>query len=310
MAKAMNANELDYIQMDYTGQRAYEIYLAYEVLPKTLTCQAVEKALNCNVKRPSVGDDKPFLLSANDKDGRPAMVKVLRIDVEGSVQHSKKIAEYNMERTVLDILDFSGRQPGLVRAKLFEVQVPAEATKAFGGTTSIIMNEGRPASTVYAILMPRYITTVGKSPKFELEVMRRQFRKMVDTLTYIHCCNIVHLDVKGDNIFVGADGEWVLGDFGSCKRVGEEIISTTAMFHHTMLTGKKAVVGFDFFMLLVTLLIELLPHKSNFSDALCEPQERGVVLASLQKVNAAAARAKIQFPSLCELIEDIQRASV
>eukprot|EP01032_Pedospumella_encystans_P018925 gene18925-21529_t len=168
MAKAMNANELDYIQMDPSGQRAYEIYLAYEVLPKTLTCQAVEKALNCNVKRPSVGDDKPFLLSANDKDGRPAMVKVLRIDLEGSMQHSKKIAEYNMERTVLDILDFSGRQPGLVRAKFFEVQVPAEATKALGGTTSILMNEGRLAPTVYAILMPLYITTVGKSPKFEL----------------------------------------------------------------------------------------------------------------------------------------------
>eukprot|EP01038_Epipyxis_sp_PR26KG_P014337 gene14337-19229_t len=30
--------------------------------------------------------------------------------------------------------------------------------------------------------------------------------------------NIIHMDVKGDNIFIDATGDWVLGDFGSCKR--------------------------------------------------------------------------------------------
>ena len=69
-------------------------------------------------------------------------------------------------------------------------------------------------------------------------------------------------------------------------------------------------MGYDFFMLLVTLLIELLPDKHAFSDALCAPQELGVVCASLQKVNAAAEHAKIEFPSLRELIEDIERAAV
>ena len=69
-------------------------------------------------------------------------------------------------------------------------------------------------------------------------------------------------------------------------------------------------MGYDFFMLLVTLLIELLPDKHAFSDALCAPQEHGVVRASLQKVNAAAEHAKMEFPSLRELIEDIERAAV
>ena len=69
-------------------------------------------------------------------------------------------------------------------------------------------------------------------------------------------------------------------------------------------------MGYDFFMLLVTLLIELLPDKHAFSDALCAPQEHRVVRASLQKVNAAAEHAKIEFPSLRELIEDIERAAV
>ena len=309
MAKVLSANELDYIHMDPTGDRACEVYFTYEMLPKTFTCQTVEKAFNCSVGGPCMGDDKPFLLSANYSDGRPAMVKVLRINTQSPVPHLKKVAEYSMERNVLDILDFSGGHPGLVRAEYIEVKVPAEATEVPKGTTLIPMNEGRPASTVYAILMPRYSTTVAKSPKFPLESLQRQFRKMVDTLTYIHGCNIVHLDVKGDNIFVGGDGEWVLGDFGSCKRVGEEIISTTAMFHHTMLTGKKAVVGFDFFMLLMTLLIELLPDKDTFIDALCAPQKR-VVRASQQKVNEAVAHAKFQFPSLRELIEDIEHKSV
>ena len=71
-------------------------------------------ALKVRLNGPCMGDDKPFLLSANYSDGKPAMVKVLRIDVESPMQHSNKIAEYNMERGVLDILDFSGNQPGLV----------------------------------------------------------------------------------------------------------------------------------------------------------------------------------------------------
>ena len=85
--------------------------------------------------------------------------------------------------------------------------MPKETTEVLKGTTSIRLKEGRPASTVYAILTPWYITTVGRSPQFELKHLQRQFRKMLDTLTYIHGCNIVHLDVKGDNIFVGGDGE-------------------------------------------------------------------------------------------------------
>ncbi|KAJ1409975.1 hypothetical protein B484DRAFT_403037 [Ochromonadaceae sp. CCMP2298] len=277
------------------------------MLPQTFTCKAVEEALNVRLNGPCMGDDKPFLLSASYSDGRPAMVKVLRVDVESPIKHSNKIAEYNMEREVLNILDFSGQQSGLVIAKFLEVEVPKEAAEVQQGTTKIPSEEGRPPSTVYAVLMPRYITSVGKSPKFELEHLKKQFRKMVDTLTYIHGCNIVHLDVKGDNIFVDSDGEWVLGDFGSCKKIGEEVISTTAQFHHKKLTGEIAAPGFDFYMLLVTLLIELLPDKHAYSDALCESQGRGVVRASLQKVTAAAARAKIEHPSLCELIEDIER---
>ena len=53
-----------------------------------------------------------------------------------------------------------------------------------------------------------------------------------------------------------------------------------------------------------------MPDKHAFSDALCAPQEHRVVRASLQKVNAAAEHAKIEFPSLRELIEDIERAAV
>lgn len=310
MAKALTRNELDYIQMDPSGERAFEIYCAYDQLPKTFTCQAVEKALNVRLNGPCMGNDKPFILSANYCDGRPAMVKVLRVDFDSPVTHTKKAIEYNMERKVLSVLDFSGNLPGLVCAQLIEVHVPNEATEVLKGSTLIPSSEGRPASTVYAILMPRYITTVGKSPKFEPEHLHKQFRKMLNVLNYIHSVGIVHLDVKGDNIFVGGDGEWVLADFGSCKYVDEEIISTTALFHHTKLTGKKAVVGFDFFMLLVTLLIELLPDKHAFIDALCAPGEHGVFCASLPKVKAAATNAKIEFPSLSELINDLERVAV
>jgi hypothetical protein len=103
---------------DLTGESAYQVYREYENLPKTLTCIAVEESLGVTaVIQPRMSTDNPFLLVANLRDGRPAMVKLLRIS------RAEKIAEYHMERDALGILDFSGAQPGLVQARCVEFNV-------------------------------------------------------------------------------------------------------------------------------------------------------------------------------------------
>ena len=69
----------------------------------------------------------------------------------------------------------------------------------------------------------------------------------------------------GDNIFIDHDGHWLLADFGSCKFSGSAVVSTTQMFYFEKLKGVPALPKYDYFMLVVTILIETLPDKHKFS---------------------------------------------
>jgi hypothetical protein len=338
---------------DKTGTRAYEVYSMYENLPKTFTILAVEKTLQVRLNGPCMGDDKPFLLSANDENDKPAMVKVLRIEMDSYLDFSLKKVEYLMELEVLTILDFSGSQPGLMKARFIEVKVPRSETEVLNGSTlipqrikeeaekevlhgstlipqrikeeaekevlhgsTLVPQQKKEAGgveveeyrVVYAILMPRYSTSVAKSPKFLPRNLLVQFSKLVEALNYMHLKGIVHLDIKADNIFVDAEGEWVLGDFGSCKRIDQIVGSTTPLYHYERISGQKAKPAFDYYMLLVTLLIELLPDKHDFIDALTECQG-GVTRASFRKVQTAASKYKVEIPSVKNLIENLERLS-
>ena len=298
---------MSYVADDPTGERAYEIYLDYENLPKTLTCHAVEEALGVTLSVPCMSADKPFLLAAAESDGRPAMVKVLTTQ--------KKVAELCMERDVLRILDFSGTQPGLVQARCVEVHVSSTEIEVQQGSNVIPKKEGKKSSIsdhklVYAILMPRYVTNiVANFPKSRVDVLKVQFRKLLGALNYIHDNGIVHLDIKAHNIFVNGNGEWVLGDFGSCKYIGDKVVSTTPIYYFKQIRGKKAVPAYDYYMLLVVLLIELLPDKRNIQEALMESRN-GVTQISYQKVNAMSSDCEEKFPQLKEVIQILKQNSI
>ena len=76
------------------------------------------------------------------------------------------------------------------------------------------------------------------------------------------------MDVKGDNIFIDATGDWVLGDFGSCKRKGDIITSTTTIFYYENILGEVASEKYDYFMLFVVLMFETLSNKHSFESKL------------------------------------------
>jgi serine/threonine protein kinase len=56
----------------------------------------------------------------------------------------------------------------------------------------------------------------------------------------MHRAGLTHADVKGDNIFIEQQGRWFLGDFGSCKKVGDIMTSSTAGFYSRQLVGAGA----------------------------------------------------------------------
>ena len=83
---------------------------------------------------------------------------------------------------------------------------------------------------------------------------------MIEAVSFLHSKGIVHMDIKGDNIFINEKGDWLLGfiyyifiyllfidyyvilnwqlgDFGSSKLIGQPITSTTESFYPENLFG-------------------------------------------------------------------------
>jgi uncharacterized protein YecT (DUF1311 family) len=54
----------------------------------------------------------------------------------------------------------------------------------------------------------------------------RLLRDVASALAYAHDRRVVHRDVKPENIFLGADGRALLGDFGIARRLGPDAVPT------------------------------------------------------------------------------------
>jgi serine/threonine protein kinase len=104
----------------------------------------------------------------------------------------------------------------------------------------------------------------------------------------MHSLGLVHMDVKGSNILIDQTGDWYLGDFGSARDINEAVFTTTPSFYPISLCGLPAHPKYDWFMLLVTILIELMPKKLAWAKELCDT-ERNIVTSP--KVEQALAKA-------------------
>jgi serine/threonine protein kinase len=102
-------------------------------------------------------------------------------------------------------------------------------------------------------------------------------KRMVEALEWVHNKGFVHMDVKasndfisklafsawrlwlfsptctqGDNIFLDAEGNWYLGDFGSAVMEGENVETVSPWFApEANLTGRPSKKGYDWCVPLV-----------------------------------------------------------
>jgi hypothetical protein len=167
---------------------------------------------------------------------------------------SKEIA---IEINAVHILKLEEPAVAFVTSFLRTIAIPREDVQYFSVSGEF-----------YAIVMPMYSVTVANCAGFNTVVLAREGRRVLEALIFMHSKDLVHMDVKGNNIFVDHTGSWFLGDFGSCTHRNDLVTSCSEMFYFEKVLNKPALPKYDFYMLMVTLLIETLPRKHDFVSEL------------------------------------------
>eukprot|EP00466_Bigelowiella_natans_P013763 jgi/Bigna1/82269/fgenesh1_pg.90_\ len=89
------------------------------------------------------------------------------------------------------------------------------------------------------------ISSISKELKgIPEEATRRYVKQIVQALAYCHRQNIIHRDLKGQNILVTCEGVVKLCDFGSAKKHNalDANYAKTVSFHHTQLWTAPEII--------------------------------------------------------------------
>ena len=266
---------------------AYRVYTDIKESAGTETKSCIGKVLKLFINGP-IFENSPRILSAKD-DSSLKMVKILRVAFgQGSLESQ----EADIRHEIFASETFS--HEAIVPSKHSKVEIDRE--------TAIISNCRVGVNDV--LIMPWYITTVNNCPSSDLVWIARQGQRIFAALEFIHEKTYVHLDIKATNIFVDSDMNWFLGDFGSCKPIGEKITSSTFQFYFEEYAFKPAEPKYDWFMFLVLLLIETLEDRRAFSRAFYTTTDSRHV--DLEKVLQFASRIQ-EHEEIRELILNVLR---
>ena len=232
-------------------ERAVAFYEAIKNLPSSTTKVVLQDHLNLHINGP-FSLRTPNILTAIDEEENQFVVKLLRTDMDRAPLDIQRI-EFEQEPKTCKILELSSPTVALCATEVIKV-----------------MYEER---SYVALKMPRYLTTLQDTPKAFPRTLVTQGRRLADAVCFMHSKNIVHMDIKADNIFISPDKRWVLGDFGSSKVAGERITTSNLIaFMRTKLD--KAVPELDWFMLLLVLLKESLATRDSWIKLLCDNDEK------------------------------------
>merc|ERR1719182_825522 len=74
--------------------------------------------------------------------------------------------------------------------------------------------------------------------KIEMEVcsftedyVRTVFAQLLQAVQYLHSKNVIHRDLKSQNVFLGMDGRVRLGDFGLCRHTRTLGLGSSTLTH-------------------------------------------------------------------------------
>ena len=205
-----------------------------------------------------VFDEFPFIFSAHDSHEIPKLVKILKV-AEGVAALATRETDVEYEARSVQL-----KHPAIVPMELQEVNIDQE----------MALKANCRVGTVRVLVMPWYNSTLNKHPSHRLEWLGREGCRLPEALQFMHIEGFVHMDVKAMNFLVDSEAHWFLGDFGSCKPVGEPVTSCSVQFCFHDPRNKEAHPKYDYFMLLLMLLVEALVDRRCFRDLFYQPNSK------------------------------------
>lgn len=256
--------KFQYVLGSNDPERAYDLFLQAQKYPKRTTLSALLKNAKLQIAGllTDVSKKDVSLFCANDTGGKLLVVKQLHVSAD------EKAEVECCEELKLHTMTLQSPQ-ALVPTRVQAVHIRDDDDDEPGK---------KPARrrSINVLVMPRFPSSLtGNVMLLDAECLVVQTKRIVGALNFIHNANKVHMDVKGDNIFVSSDGDWYLGDFGSCVRVGDPIKTFTKEWHWDCLRQGETLADYryDWGMLAVCVLIQ----------ARVAPDENGTLLPAFHE---------------------------
>lgn len=226
-----------------TDEQCLSLYRHVKDLPSTVTRAEICAQHKLNLDG-SAYENNPNLLKANDQFGVHCVVKILKVR-DGVQPYEIRNLEIEREAYAINLLQLSNPSNpyAFIHADLLTVYDNSIEFKA--------------------LKMPKYNSLID-SATYNPIVIAAQGKKIIDAVEFMHSKGIVHMDIKGANIFVDGSGRWLLGDFGSSCPIGAQVTSCSEHFCKENTIGKPSNQKIDWFMLLVTLIVETLDNRNTF----------------------------------------------
>jgi len=226
---------------DQDVDHAHEILASAQAVLSSTTAAAIDNTGVTIFPEPLEGYDSTssYFYRGSDGSGQPLIFKIPR-------------AEFIHEITICRELALEEKKvPGLLPISVRSIQIRAQTP-----------HEETPRRTqVEALVMPKMSCSLLEIGKLHSQVLLQRSEPIIAGLNWLHGRGYVHMDVKGNNIFVAENGNWYLADFGTCVHVGERVRGTTAWCYPKLVNGQPAQFQFDWYMLAVALLAHECHHN-------------------------------------------------
>lgn len=260
-----------------SADRAVTFYVMIRDLPSTSTRVVLQNRLNLHINGP-LSLATPDLLTAINEEDDLFVLKILRPN--DRIPYDLHRLEMEQEKETCRLLGLESPTVALCPVEVISITY-----------------EDR----VYdALQMPRFVTTLQDLPRAFHKSLVLHGRSLVNAVQYMHDKGVVHMDIKADNIFIGSDKTWVLGDFGSSKSIGAKI-TTSNLVHYVRYPLTTAETIYDWFMLLLVFLKESLQEKNTWISVLCDADEKYDADRIDQYIRGLSASSQLQ-----RLLQELQ----